>query len=144
MSCISCSLGTWPPFSLIRIIDRNRMFSSPRTVTGAVATSWSIDEGPGRHQREFESPTRTMGRRQKQHEKEWWALAAFRPRNTGSGYCPDYQWVSEPSRRRCDAPGALSVIASMKVSIFSSTLTPRPGRSLGHTLPFLQSRNSGM
>ena len=27
---------------------------------------------------------------------------------------------------------------------FSSTLTPRPGRSLGHTFPFLQSRNSGM
>jgi hypothetical protein len=28
----------------------------------------------------------------------------------------------------------------MNVSCFSSTLTPKPGRSLGHSLPFLQSR----
>ena len=55
-----------------------------------------------------------------------------------------YQWVSEPSGRRWVTPGAASVMASMKVSCFSSMLTPSPGRSFGHTLPFLHSRNSGM
>jgi hypothetical protein len=29
MSAISCSLGTWPVFSLTRIIERNRIVTSP-------------------------------------------------------------------------------------------------------------------
>ena len=54
-----------------------------------------------------------------------------------------YQWVSDPSSRRCVAPAAPSVTASTKVSCPSSTVTPSPGRSLGQTLPFRHSRNSG-
>ena len=54
-----------------------------------------------------------------------------------------YQCVRDPSSRRCVAPGAPSVMASTNVSWRSSTLTPRPGRSLGQTLPLRHSRNSG-
>ena len=54
-----------------------------------------------------------------------------------------YQCVSDPSSRRCVAPGAPSVTASTNASWRSSTVTPSPGRSFGHTLPLRHSRNSG-
>jgi PAS domain-containing protein len=54
-----------------------------------------------------------------------------------------YQCVSDPSSRRCVAPGAPSVMASTNASWRSSTVTPSPGRSFGHTLPLRHSRNSG-
>src|SRR6267378_3292545 len=47
MSLMSCALGTWPVFSWIRIIDRNRMAGVSLVVERS--TTWSNDNRPDRH-----------------------------------------------------------------------------------------------
>lgn len=68
------------------------------------------------------------------------------PRNDGAEQAGhDYQFVIDPSGRKyvCARLVTGCVISAICFNCFMSSSTPRPGRSLAYSFPFLKSRHTG-